>query len=50
MSFKEDHVVVLSGMKFFLPPIANPAIYANTLKFQGSDDGETYTDIVEIGD
>jgi hypothetical protein len=48
MSFKENHIGLISQVKFFLGDIQNKAAYENKVKFQGSQDGTTYIDIFTV--
>jgi hypothetical protein len=44
-SFKENHVGMLSQVKYFMGDIEDKAQYADLLKFQGSADNATWTDL-----
>jgi len=44
-SFKANHVGMLSQVKYFMGDINNPALYVDKLKFQGSADNSTWTDL-----
>ena len=44
-SFKAGHVGMLSQVKYFMGNIENKNIYVDKLKFQGSDDKTSWTDL-----
>ena len=44
-SFKENHVGMLSQVKFFMGDIETKSDYSDKLKFQGSADNTTWTDL-----
>jgi hypothetical protein len=44
-SFKENHVGMLSQVKYFMGDINNKDIYADKLTFQGSADNVTWVDL-----
>lgn len=50
MRFKPGHVGLLSQVKYFMGNIASKATYSGVLKFQGSDDGTTFTDLFSADD
>jgi hypothetical protein len=50
MEFKEGHVAMISQVKFFMGNIVDKNVFINKTKFQGSQDGESYTDIFDIDD
>mmetsp|Transcript_20884 Transcript_20884/g.32246 ORF Transcript_20884/g.32246 Transcript_20884/m.32246 type:complete len:613 (+) Transcript_20884:4414-6252(+) len=43
MEFKENHVAVLSQVKYFMGDIDDKLLYAGYLKFEGSNDKSTWT-------
>jgi hypothetical protein len=45
MAFKTDHVGILSKMKYFLGNDIKESTYAGHLRFQGSNDNQTYEDL-----
>jgi len=45
MEFKENHVGMLSQVKYFMGDIDDKMLYAGFLKFQASNDKTTWTDI-----
>ena len=45
MQFKENHVGLLSQVKYFMKDISSKDIFVNTTSFQGSNDGSSYTDL-----
>ena len=45
MAYKAGHVGMLQQVKWFIGEIWDKTIYAGEVKFQGSNDGTTYTDI-----
>jgi len=45
MQFREGYVGVLSKIKFFLGDSQLMTVYAGKTKFQGSNDGSSYTDL-----
>lgn len=47
--FKEGHVGVLSQVKYFIEGLTS-SNFVNITKFQGSNDGTTYTDIFTINE
>ena len=49
MAFKENHVGVVSEVKFFINNLASKTPFVNNLKLQGSDDGTTFTDLYTVG-
>jgi hypothetical protein len=50
MQFKEGHVAVLSQVKYFMKDMSSKSLFVNTTKFQGSNDGTTYTTIFQMDD
>jgi len=44
-SFKANHVGMLSQVKYFMGDIADKSIFVDKLKFQGSADNTTWTDL-----
>jgi hypothetical protein len=50
MRFKPGHVGLISQVKYFMGNIASKATYSGILKFQGSDDGTTWTDLFAADD
>jgi hypothetical protein len=44
-SFKENHVGMISQVKYFLPEIEDKTIYVDKLKFQASSDNSTWVDL-----
>jgi hypothetical protein len=47
-SFKENHVGMLSQVKYFMGDIDDKTQYADLLKFQGSADNATWTDLFTV--
>lgn len=47
-SFKENHVGMLSQVKYFMGDIEDKAQYVDNLKFQGSADNTTWTDLFTV--
>jgi hypothetical protein len=47
-SFKENHVGMLSQVKFFMGDINDKTIYADILTFQGSSDNTTWVDLFTV--
>lgn len=45
MQFKENHVGLLSQVKYFMKDISSKDIFVNATTFQGSNDGSSYTDL-----
>jgi len=50
MQFKENHVGLLSQVKYFMRDIISKDVFVNTTTFQGSIDGSTYTDLFTLDD
>ena len=48
MQFKEGYVGSISQAKYFINYITNRDQYENNLAFEGSQDGETYTEIFKV--
>lgn len=48
MEFKEGHVGMLSQIKYFMPTLNDKTVFVGKTKFQGSNDGVTYTDLFTI--
>ena len=49
-SFKENHVGMLSQVRYFLGDITDKSIYVDKLKFQGSQDNSSWTDLYTADD
>jgi hypothetical protein len=45
ISFRDDYVAILDKVRFFLPVTQATSTYEDELKFQGSSDGSTWTDL-----
>lgn len=50
VGFKADHVALISQMKYFMTNIDNLALYVDILKFQGSNDNATWTELHSADD
>jgi hypothetical protein len=48
VKYKQDHVGVLDEVKFFINQLTDKTPFNGNLKFQGSDDGTTFTDLWTI--
>lgn len=50
VGFKEGHVGLISQVKYFMGDINTPSLYVDLLKFQGSNDNTTWTDLYTADD
>ena len=48
IQYKPDHVGVLDEVKFFINQLTDKTPFNGNLKFQGSDDGTTFTDLFTV--
>ena len=48
IQYKENHVGVLDEVKFFVNKLIDKSPFVDNLVFQGSDDGQTFTDLWAI--
>lgn len=46
--FKAGHVGMLRQVKWFMKDVTDSSLYADQVVFQGSADGETWTDIFTV--
>lgn len=49
-SFKANHVGMLSQVKYFLGEVSDKSVYINNMKFEGSSDNSTWTELFMADD